>query len=464
MYNVVNGKKRKTAFLYGRVSSDEQALYGDSLRAQIEELRKWAKQNNFEILDEYIDDGYTARDLKRPELRRMLNDVKQYDVDFILFTKIDRWSRGVRNYYKLQDILDENGVAWKTIFEEYDTTTTAGRLHINMMLTIAENESNVTSDRIKVVFKSKVARGEVLTGAKRFGYDIVNKKLQINERETEIVRDLFNHYEQSMSISELTRYAATNYPEYDLTYRRLKSMLLRFLYVGTHVSAEYGIHENYCPQIISDEQFERVQRLVAMNKKAYYGTERKPIDYIFRSFMRCNVCGCKVGSTARRDKKRNKVYINYRCQKHYKGGDCDNNYNIGEIFLEKYLLRNIRGEIEKYKVNYKISEIEPKPTKKKINVDKIRKQLDKLLDAHLNDKIETATYYKKYDELHDLIKQAEKDERPQPKKDFTAIDEFLKMDLENIYYTLTPLERRRLWLSIIREIRVERNIIDIDFL
>ena len=76
------------------MSSDEQALYGDSLRAQIEELRKWAKNNNFEILDEYIDDGYTARDLKRPELRRMLNDVKQYD--FILFTKIDRWSRGVR--------------------------------------------------------------------------------------------------------------------------------------------------------------------------------------------------------------------------------------------------------------------------------------------------------------------------------------------------------------------------------
>lgn len=188
MHNVIN--KRKTCFLYGRVSSDEQALYGDSLRTQIDELRKWAKTNNFEILDEYVDDGYSARELNRPELRRLLNDVKQYDVDFILFTKIDRWSRGVRNYYKLQDVLEENGVDWKTIFEEYDTTTTAGRLHINMMLTIAENESNVTSDRIKVVFKNKVARGEVLTGAKRFGYNIVNKKLALNETECEIVRDL----------------------------------------------------------------------------------------------------------------------------------------------------------------------------------------------------------------------------------------------------------------------------------
>ena len=102
MKNVLN--KRKTCFLYGRVSSDEQALHGDSLRTQIDELRKWAKTNNFEILDEYVDDGYTARDLKRPELKRLLDDVKQYDVDFILFTKIDRWSRGVRNYYKLQDV------------------------------------------------------------------------------------------------------------------------------------------------------------------------------------------------------------------------------------------------------------------------------------------------------------------------------------------------------------------------
>ena len=81
MENVLN--KRKTCFLYGRVSSDEQALYGDSLRTQIDELRKWAKTNNFEILDEYVDGGYTARDLKRPELKRLLEDVKRYDVDFI---------------------------------------------------------------------------------------------------------------------------------------------------------------------------------------------------------------------------------------------------------------------------------------------------------------------------------------------------------------------------------------------
>ena len=81
MENVLN--KRKTCFLYGRVSSDEQALYGDSLRTQIDELRKWVKTNNFEILDEYVDDGYTARDLKRPELKRLLEDVKRYDVDFI---------------------------------------------------------------------------------------------------------------------------------------------------------------------------------------------------------------------------------------------------------------------------------------------------------------------------------------------------------------------------------------------
>lgn len=67
MHNVRNVlNKRKTCFLYGRVSSDEQALYGDSLRAQMDELRKWAKQNNFEILDEYVYDGFSARELKRP--------------------------------------------------------------------------------------------------------------------------------------------------------------------------------------------------------------------------------------------------------------------------------------------------------------------------------------------------------------------------------------------------------------
>ena len=96
--------------LYDRVSHDEQALYGDSLRTQKEALRKYAKEKNYIIVGEYTDDGYTATQLNRPGLQRLLDDVRAGKIDMILFTKIDRWSRGVRNYYKLQDILDEHKV------------------------------------------------------------------------------------------------------------------------------------------------------------------------------------------------------------------------------------------------------------------------------------------------------------------------------------------------------------------
>ncbi|MGN1041618.1 MAG: recombinase family protein, partial [Acutalibacteraceae bacterium] len=282
--------------LYDRVSHDEQALYGDSLRTQIEALRKYAKARNYIIVDEYIDDGYTATQLNRPGLQRLLEDVRARKIDMILFTKIDRWSRGVRNYYKLQDILDEYNVDWKTIWEEYDTTTAAGRLQINIMLAIAENESNVTSDRIKVVFKNKLERGEVISGSVPLGYKIKNKHLEVVEELRPLVKDIFDNYERLMSLSKLVDYYKDKQP--GLTYWKLKRMLGNYLYIGMHVSG-YGIYRDFCTKIIEPEQFERVQRLLAMNAKHYKKAKSKN-EYIFKSVLRCADCGRKLGGNAGR--------------------------------------------------------------------------------------------------------------------------------------------------------------------
>lgn len=165
--------------LYIRVSTDEQAIHGESIATQRDALTFYAKSNNMNIIDYYIDEGYTATNLKRPNFQRLLNDVKENKIDMILFTKIDRWSRGVRNYYKIQDILDANKVNWKTIFEDYDTSTASGRLHINIMLSVAENESAQTSERIKAVFKNKLAKGEVCSGKIPRGYKIENKMVLV---------------------------------------------------------------------------------------------------------------------------------------------------------------------------------------------------------------------------------------------------------------------------------------------
>jgi DNA invertase Pin-like site-specific DNA recombinase len=451
--------KMKRAGLYDRVSSDEQALHGDSLRAQIEALRAYAKSKNYIIVDEYTDDGYTATDLKRPALQRLLDDVRAGKIDIILFTKIDRWSRGVRNYYKLQDVLDEYKVDWKTVWEEYDTTTTAGRLQINIMLTIAENESNVTSDRIKAVFKNKLERGEVISGSVPKGFKIENKRLVINESERDMIVDVFDSYERLMNIRKLVDYCKDKYE--GLTFWTLKRILTNYLYIGLHVS-DYGIYRDFCKQIITPEQFERVQRLVAINGKAYKKA-KNPAEYVFRSMLVCADCGRKLGGNAGYNGKYPSQRRNvYRCNHHYKDKSCPNNYCITEKKIERQLLERVKPELEKYLLEVNVKEKGYNSTAK-VDLSKIDKKLQKLRDLYMDDIIDKNHYREEFERLTALKQEKEEIEKPRL-VDSKKIKEFLSMDFSMIYDDLSKNERRRLWLSIIDKIIVNRDTFEIKFL
>ena len=159
--------KNKRVALYIRVSTEEQARQGLSLDAQLADLRSYADKHNYEIVGVYTDDGSSAR--KKPFSRRafkqLIEDIKQNKIDRVLFIKLDRWFRSVKDYYKAQEILDMHEVDWETTQEDYNTTTTNGRLMLNIKLSIAQNESDMTSDRIQFVFAQKRARHEICSGS-----------------------------------------------------------------------------------------------------------------------------------------------------------------------------------------------------------------------------------------------------------------------------------------------------------
>ena len=150
--------------LYIRVSTEEQAIHGLSLEAQDAVLTDYANKNDLTIVGRYVDEGITARKkmTNRKALVRLLEDVKADKIDLIIFTKIDRWMRNVYDYHKVQEVLEKHNVNWKTIFENYDTSTSAGRLHINIMLSVAQDEADRTSERIKAVFENKVKNKDYL--------------------------------------------------------------------------------------------------------------------------------------------------------------------------------------------------------------------------------------------------------------------------------------------------------------
>ena len=155
--------------IYDRVSTDIQVQQGLSLDTQKELLTEYANTHGYEIVDYYIDEGLTARKkLKnRRDFMRLLDDIRADKIDLVLVTKLDRWFRNVKDYHNVQAILEEHHCNWKTVLEDYDTSTADGQLKINIMLAVAQNESDRTSERIKVVFEHKKRNQEQWTDSIR---------------------------------------------------------------------------------------------------------------------------------------------------------------------------------------------------------------------------------------------------------------------------------------------------------
>ena len=157
--------------LYARVSTEEQVRRGISIEAQLAALEDWAKREGHAVVDRYVDNGISARKppSKRPELQRLLRDLPERKIELVAFCKLDRWTRNVKGYYQVQDVLDRHKVAWIAIHEDYETLTASGRMKVNIMLSVAENEADRTSERIKAVFDHKVALGQPITNALPLG-------------------------------------------------------------------------------------------------------------------------------------------------------------------------------------------------------------------------------------------------------------------------------------------------------
>ena len=162
----------KRVFLYVRVSTEEQAIHGLSIEAQTAALEAWAKANGHRVVGVYTDAGISARKpaTKRPALQQLLADAQAGKGELIVFTKLDRWFRNIAEYYKVQEILEKSHIDWRTIQEDYDTSTASGRLKINIMLSVAQDEADRTSERIKAINEMKRKKLEPLTGDCMRGY------------------------------------------------------------------------------------------------------------------------------------------------------------------------------------------------------------------------------------------------------------------------------------------------------
>lgn len=447
-------QKKSTAALikvaiYIRVSSDEQAKHGDSMRDQLESGKEYIDSHENMILqDIYTDDGISGQKLNREEFTRLIDNVKNGLIDQIIFTKIDRWFRSLRHYLNTQAVLEEHDVNWLAIQQPYfDTSTPHGRAFIAQSMMWAELEAQNDSVRIRDVFSNKVKYGEVLSGKTPRGYSIVEKHLLPNE-EAPMVLDIFMCYKQRGTLNGTLKYLKEEYG-ITMTQDNLKQSILKNKkYIGV-----FRDNLNYCPPLVPDVLFNEVQELLSKNVKA-----SQKYTYIFSGLLVCAECGYKMTSchiNVRSKKIYTYQYPAYICGKyrHYK--TCPNGGEIRELRIEEYMLLHVREKMLCHIARY---DVENKPIKnnraKKVG---IQKKIDKLKELYLNDCISLDEYKKdkaEYQEQLELMPEC----IPEQKKDFEPLLQLLNSNFESIYVDLSNEEKRRFWRAIIKEIRISKSL------
>lgn len=435
--------------IYIRVSTDQQAREGDSLREQEETLMAYIRDHEDMVhAGTYIDEGISGQKLDREEFQQLMRDVQDRKIDQIIFTKLDRWFRSLRHYLNTQAVLDKYGVSWKAVHQPYfDTSTAYGRAFVSQSMTWAELEAQNTSDRIKNVFSSKIRNGEVVSGKQPLGYKIEGKRLVVDPDAAPIAISIFQHYRATSSLTSTQKYMASI--GLIRSQASIKSMLRCTKYIGMHRD-----NPDYCPAIISRDLFDFVQRALARNVKS--GSSKH--DYVFSGLVVCAECGrvmsgCqnasyRISGTARRIYK----YPSYRCRYGAKHVSCDNVKVVKEAVVERYLLSRVRADLERYLAD---CEQCAAPIRRAGNQRAaLEKKIDKLKTLYLNDLI-TLDEYKA--DRGRYLEEIEKLSKAPAPKDISGIKKMLDMNFEEIYPSLSVEERRQLWRSIIKEIRVDRD-------
>lgn len=437
----------KNVAIYCRVSTDEQKKFGLSVDDQKDSLTKYCKENKYKIYDYYIDEGVSAGSIsKRKELVRLLKDLD--NIDLIIFTRLDRFSRSVRDANNILVTLDEHNTSFRAIDEDdMDVSTADGRFIFNLKVNLAERERKVDAERIRRTNKYKYeVTKTVCTGKIPYGYKISkDKKMVIDEEKCKHIIDLYNHYLKTGNLNKTAKWFSENYTKRSI--KSIKHYLKNSCYIGLYKKQSGEIIEDFCKPILEEDVYYKVQKILEKNIKNYKPDptrkrhNSKP--YIFSGLLKCPECNCNLSGKTNTGSRHY-----YNCKKK-ELGTCSNRKCVREKDIEQFLLNNIKDVLKDRIIE--IENINKTVEKTQIDTKLIKTKINKLTDLYINDLIDLDYYKSEYTDLKAQLYKARQNNMPKQntQKDIDKIKEILNKDFLSLYETLDNLEKRRLWASII---------------
>ena len=245
-------QNKPLAAIYVRVSTMEQAQHGFSLNAQQEALENYATALGYEVHKIYRDEGKSAKDLKRPEMIKMLQDAENKKFSAIFIYKLDRFSRSLKDLILTIDKLKEWNIDFVSFQDKIETTSASGKLMFHVISAFAEFERNIIGDRTKFGMERKAKEGGFITRAPR-GYKIVDKQLIPDDGQGSELNQIFKKFlEQNISLTQLAK-------QHNMTTSGIKKLLQNRTYLGEIKFAGQLSKGTHKP-LVSPEIFYAVER------------------------------------------------------------------------------------------------------------------------------------------------------------------------------------------------------------
>ena len=394
--------------VYVRVSTDDQRDNGYSIDSQLRMIKEYCEKNDYSIVDVYNDAGHSGKDLMRPEMQRLLADIKSKKIDKLIAIKVDRLTRNNYDGFWLLNYCEEHDVKIELILEPYDVSTANGEMIFGMNLVFAQRERKEIGARTKRAME-EMALEKIHPSKAPYGY-IRNKEtghLEIEPIEAQVVKEIFELCKQGNS----TRNIATIMKDNNAYLKqgkwasdRVYKILTNSIYIGIF---EYGKYkrksqdilrvENYCEPIIDETTWNATRNVLVKNKHSNYGE----YIHLFSGLVKCPICG-NIMSSSESFKYPNgklKVYYHLRCKNH----NCNGfgfHYNTEKIESK---LKRILEELTIFMLSMDNEIITCNSTKsndvKEIEkaIEKLKLQEKRLVDLYLSSNLDVETINHKND-------------------------------------------------------------------
>ena len=394
--------------IYVRVSTDDQRDNGYSIDSQLRMIKEYCEKNDYNIVDVYNDAGHSGKDLMRPEMQRLLADIKSKKIDKLIAIKVDRLTRNNYDGFWLLNYCEEHDVKIELILEPYDVSTANGEMIFGMNLVFGQRERKEIGARTKRAME-EMALEKIHPSKAPYGY-IRNKEtghLEIEPIEAQVVKEIFELCKQGKS----TRNIATIMKDNNAYLKqgkwasdRIYKILTNAIYIGTF---EYGKYkrkhqdvlrvENYCEPIIDETTWNATRNVLVKNKHSNYGE----YIHLFSGLVKCPICG-NIMSSSESFKYPNgklKVYYHLRCKNH----NCKGfgfHYNTEKI---ENKLKRILEELTIFILSMDNEIITCNSTKsndvKEIEkaIEKLKLQEKRLVDLYLSSNLDIETINYKND-------------------------------------------------------------------